>query len=133
METAISLLVVGGMSVLAFGLLLGIPMAAARRSAPEAPRYLFSAHLAAIIQGGLLLALTAAVEFSALSANWKTVAVGILLAGMVLFVAGLAVNWLQGIGDGIGEDSLGSRISGLGAPMVLVGAGVLLYGVASAL
>ncbi len=129
MDTATRVLVVGGMSVLGFGLLLGIPMAAARSKAPQAPRYLFAAHLAAIIQGGLLLTLTIALGVSTLSANTETAAASVLLAGVALFDLGLAANWLQGVEDGFGEKSLGNKISAVGTPLVLIGTGILLYGV----
>lgn len=46
------------------------------------PRYLFAAHLAAIIQGGMLLALTVAVGFSPLSAGTPFVLLG---AGIVCY------------------------------------------------
>jgi hypothetical protein len=132
MDAATRVLVVGGMSVLAFGFFLGIPMAAARSKAPQAPRYLFSTHLAAIIQGGLLLALTIAVSFSTLSTSAETVAAWLLLAGVSLFDLGLAINWLQGVRDGFGEKSFGNKISAAGTPLVLAGTGTLLYGVVSA-
>ncbi len=133
MDTATRILVVGGMSVLAFRFLLGIPMAAARSKAPRAPRYLFAAHLAAIIQGGLLLALTVAVGFSALSPAFATTAASLLLGGVVLFDVGLALNWLQGVEDGFGESSLGNKVSALRTPLVLVGTGILVYGVVAAI
>lgn len=133
MDTAARVLVVGGMSVLVFGLLLGIPMVLARGKAPRAPRYLLAAHLAAIIQGGLLVALTVVVEFSHLPSVAETVAAYLLVGGVALFDVGLALNWLQGIDDGFGQKSLGNRISGAGTPLVLVGAGILFYGVLAAL
>lgn len=129
MDTATRILVVGGLSVLSFGFLLGIPMAAARSKAPQAPRYLFAAHLAAIIQGGLLLALTIAVSWSTLSAGTETLAVALLLAGVTLFDLGLAFNWLQGVQDSFGESSPGGKVSAVGTPLVLVGTGILFYGV----
>ena len=121
------------MSVLSFGFLLGIPMAAARSKAPQAPRYLFAAHLAAIIQGGLLLALTIAVGFSTLDAGIETVAACVALAGVALFDLGLATNWLQGVKDGFGEKSAGNKVSAVGTPLVIAGTGILFYGVATAL
>lgn len=128
-DAATRILVMGGMSVLAFGVLLGVPMAAARSKAPRAPRYLFAAHLAAIIQGGLLLALTIAVSFSNLSTVAETTAALLLVGGVVLFDLGLAANWLQGVEDAFEERSLGNKISAAGTPLVLVGTGILLYGV----
>lgn len=129
MDIAPRVLIVGGMCVLTFGLLLGIPMAMARSKAPRAPRYLFAAHLAAIIQGGMLLALTIAVDFSTLSSGVETAAASLLVAGVVLFDLGLALNWLQGVEDAFGEGSLGNKVSAVGTPLVLVGAGILFYGV----
>lgn len=133
MDTATRILIVGGMAVLMFGFLLGIPMAAARGKSARAPRYLFAAHLAAIIQGGLLLALTIAVGFSTLPAAALTTASVLLVAGVVLFDSGLALNWLQDVEDAFAEKSPGNRVSALGTPLVLVGAGILLYGVIVAL
>lgn len=133
MDLATRLLIVGGTFVLAFGLLLGIPMAVARSEAPRAPRYLFAAHLAAIIQGGMLLALTVAVDFSPLPAGVETAAAASLVGGVALFDTGLALNWLQGVEDGFAEKSPGYRISSAGTPLVLLGAGIVCYGVVAAL
>ncbi len=133
MDTATRMLIVGGMTVLAFGLLLGIPMAGARSEAPRAPRYLLAAHLAAIIQGGLLLALTVAVGFSSLSPGLETAAVALLLVGVALFDLGLALNWLRGVRDAFAEKALGNKISTVGTPLVLGGTGIIFYGVVAAL
>lgn len=129
MDTATRILVVGGMSVLSFGLLLGIPMAIERSKAPSAPRYLFAAHLAAIIQGGLLLALTIPMSWSARSSATEITAASLLVAGVALFGMGLAINWLQGVNDAFGEGSVGNKISALGTPLVLIGVAILFYGV----
>lgn len=115
--------------MLSFGFLLGVPMAVTRSKAPRAPRYLFAAHLAAIIQGGLLVALTIALAASDLSTNIETVAASLLLAGVTLFDLGLATNWLQGVEDGFGEGSVGNKLSAAGTPLVVAGTGILLYGV----
>lgn len=133
METATRVLVLGGVCVLMFGLLLGIPMAMVRRKAPRAPRYLFAAHLAAIIQGAMLLALTVAIDFSRLSSGVELTAASLLVGGVALFDIGLTANWLRGVEDAFEEDSLGNKVSGLGTPMVLVGAGIVLFGVLAAL
>lgn len=133
MDSATRILLVGGMSVLAFGLLLGIPMAAARSQAPRAPRYLFAAHLAAIIQGGLLLALTIAVDVSPLPSSVETTAAALLVGGVVLFDLGLAFNWLQRVQDAFAEESLGNKVSALGTPLVLLGVGIVFYGVVAGL
>lgn len=100
-------------------------MAAARNKASRAPRYLFAAHLAAIIQGGLLLALTVAVSLANLSGGAKTVAASLFVGGVVLFDVGLTLNWLQGVEDAFEEKSLGNEISTVGTPFILFGAGVM--------
>lgn len=133
MDSTTQVLIVGGMSILAFGFLLGIPMAVARDKAPRAPRYLIAAHLAAIIQVGLLLALTVAVDFSTLSSLVETIAAALLVGGVALFDFGLALNWLQGVEDALGERSLGNKVSSVGTPLVLAGAGIVFYGVITAL
>lgn len=133
MDTASQILVVGGTCILMYGLLLGIPMIVARGRSPRPPHYLVAAHLAAIIQGGVLLALTVAVEFSVLPAGWEAGAAGALVGGIVLFDLGLTVNWLQGVKDSFAENALGGKISALGLPFVLGGAGILLVGVIAAL
>lgn len=133
MDTAGRVLIVGGMSVLSFGLLLGIPMAQARSKAHQAPRYLLIAHLAALIQGGILLALTAATSFSSLSSGVETTAAVLLVAGAALFGLGNATNWLQGVRDGFAEKAIGNKISAPGTGGMLIGGGILLYGVITAL
>ena len=133
MDTATRVLVVGGMSVLAAGLLLGIPMAATRRKAPRAPRYLLVAHLAAIIQGGLLLALTIAMSFSSQSKGVETTAASVLVGGVGLFILGNSINWLSGTEDAFADKTIGNKIAAAGTPFILVGAGILLYGVVVAL
>lgn len=132
MNTAARVLIVGGMSVLAFGFILGIPMAAARSKAAHAPRYLFAAHLAAIIQGGLLLALTIAIDFSALPPAVETTGAALMVGGVALFDLGLALNWRQGVEDAFAERSLGNKVSGVGTPLVLAATGIILYGVLTA-
>lgn len=133
MDYTDQILVAGGMTILSFGFLLGIPMIMARDKAPRAPRCLVSAHLAALIQGGMLLALTIAADFSALSATAEMVAASLLVGGVALFDSGLALNWLQGIEDAFGERSLGYKVSSVGVPLVLAGGSLIFYGVIAAL
>lgn len=133
MDYANQILIAGGMSIVAFGFLLGIPMIMAREKAPRAPRYLIAAHLAAIIQGGLLLALTVAFGFSPLPSGAETLAAFLLVGGMTFFDLGLVLNWLQGVEDAFEKRSLGYRVSSVGTPLILIGTGIVLYGVIVAL
>lgn len=133
MDSATQILIIGGMFILTFGFLLGIPMALAREKASRAPRYLLAAHLAALIQGGMLLALTIAFDFSTLIPWVETAAASLFVAGVTLFDLGLTLNWLQSVEDAFGEKSLGYKISSAGTPLVLISAGVIVYGVLAAL
>lgn len=129
MQTANQVLIVGGVSILFFGMLLGIPMIVTRSRQARAPRYLFAAHLASIMQGTVLLAMSIAVGFSTLSSGIETTAAVLLLAGMALFNLGLVFNWLQGAVDAFKENTIGNKVSGLGTPLVLGGGGIVLFGV----
>jgi hypothetical protein len=123
------ILILGGMGIAACGFLLGIGMIAARTKAARAPRYLLAAHLAALIQGGLLLGMAAAVRFSSLGAALETTGAALLVGGVVLFDLGLVWNWIQGVQDGFGEKSPGNKVSAVGTPFVLVGFAILFWGV----
>lgn len=81
----------------------------------------------------MLLGLTVAVEFSNLAPTAETTGAALLTSGVVLFDFGLALNWLQGVQDGFAEKSLGNKISAAGTPLVLVGFGILFWGVLAAL
>jgi hypothetical protein len=129
METAEKVLIVGGVSMLAYGFLLGLPVSMIRMKSPHAPRHLITAHLAAIIQGALLLGLSRAVQLSALNPNLETAASALLLAGVGLFDLGATANWLQGVGDHFAERSLGWRLLAMSAPLNISAAGILLFGV----
>lgn len=129
MNAATEILIVGGMLVLTFGLLLGIPMALARGKASHAPRYLVLAHLASIIQGGLLLALTVAVGFSPLSERIETAAAYAAVSGSALFGIGNTINWLQDVQDAFEKKSIGNKMGAAGTPLIIIGVGTLLVGV----
>lgn len=68
-----------------------------------------------------------------LASGVETTAASLLVGGVALFDLGLALNWVRGVQDGFGEKSLGNKVSAVGTPLVLVGAGILLYGVIAAL
>ncbi|MEJ2216203.1 MAG: hypothetical protein P8099_06265 [Gemmatimonadota bacterium] len=127
MDTGTRILILGGMSMVACGFLLGIGMIAARSKAARAPRYLLAAHLAALIQGGLLLGLAFAVGSSSPGGALETTGAAVLLGGVALFDLGLVSNWLQGVQDGFGEKSPGNKISAVGTPLVLVGFAMLFW------
>lgn len=129
MDNANLILILGGMFILSYGFLLGIPMAVARKKASRAPRYLIAVHLASLIQGGMLLALTVAFDFSTLISWVETIAASLFVGGVILFDLGLTLNWLQKIEDAFKEKSLGYKVSSAGTPLVLTSAGIIMYGV----
>jgi hypothetical protein len=131
--TAEKVLTVGGLSLVAYGFLLGVPISMIRMKSPHVSRHLITAHLAAIIQGALLLGMSRAVMFSTLAANLETAASALLLTGVALFDLGATANWLQGVGDHFAERSLGWKLLAMSAPLNLSAAGVFLFGVVRAL
>lgn len=130
METAEKLLVVGGVSILGYGFVLGLPMAMARMRAPEAPRYLVVAHLASIIQGAVLLGLSRAVVVSPLSSGVETLGAVLLVVGVGLFGLGNTLNWLMRVGDHFAERPIGWMILSVSAPLNIAGLAILIVGVA---
>jgi len=132
-ETSHKVLVVGGMVSLTYGFLLGIPLTAIRTRQPQASRHLVTAHLAAIIQGAMLIALTVAAAFSTLSRGLETVAASLLVCGCVLFVGGAVANWLQAVENHFATRSLGWKLLATSGPLNVIGISLLLAGVLKAL
>lgn len=114
---------------LGFGFALGIPISRIRDQAPEAPRHLITAHLAAIIQGAVHLGLTVAIGFSELTAWAETTGALLLVTGSACFVAGATANWLQGVGDHFAERSLGWKLLAVSSLGHLGGIIIVLVGV----
>lgn len=128
METSARVLIVGGLSILSYGLLLGFGMVRERTRASHAPRYLLAAHLAALIQGTLLLALAGVVRFSRLSGGIETIAASLLVAGVALFDLGLTMNWLNKVRDAFAEKALGGHVAAIGMPLILSGTAIVFTG-----
>ncbi len=133
METSQKVLLVGGMVSLTYGFLLGLPLTAIRTRQPQASRHLVTAHLAAIIQGAMLIALTVAASFSTMSSGVETLAACLLVGGCVLFVGGAVANWLQAVENHFASRSLGWRLLAASGPFNLIGILLLLAGVLKAL
>lgn len=129
MTTAATIFVVYGTLSLAVGFMLGIPLSQVRMQQPEAPRHLVTAHLAAIIQGGVHLALSRAVDLANLPAWLETTAALLLAVGSALFVAGAVANWRQGVGDHFAQRSLGWKLLSASSVGHVPGIGIVLVGV----
>jgi hypothetical protein len=122
MSTAQNLLVGYGVIVLTYGLLLGIPLAAARAKAPQAPRHLITAHLSGLMQGPVVLGLAFAIGAVSFDSNLATVAAALVIAGLVAETLGGTVNWLQGTGDQFEQKGTGFRLNALAGPLAIPGA-----------
>ena len=133
MTTAQSIFVVYGVAVLAYGFVLGVPLAAARMKLPQVPRHLVTTHLSAIIQGAVHLALAFVAGIVDLEAGWANAAAGFIVAASVFEIVGGTANWLSGTGDQFAEKSLGFRFNSLVGPPAIIGIVIIAVGVLRAL
>ena len=133
MTTAQSIFLVYGVVALAYGFVLGIPMAASRMKAPQASRHLVTTHLSGIIQGAVHFGLVVAIGFAELSASLAVAAAWLIVAGSGLELVGGTLNWLAGTGDQFAEKSLGFRLNSLVGPPAIAGIAIVAIGVARAL
>lgn len=122
MSTAQNLLVAYGLIVLSYGLLLGVPLAAARTKAPAASRHLVTAHLSGLMQGPIHLTLAFAIGAVSFDSGLAVVAACLVIAGSLAEAVGGTVNWLQSAGDQFEERSLGFHINALSGPLAIPGA-----------
>ena len=129
MDTSGKVLLVGGVVSLTYGFLLGLPLTMARMKAPTASRHLVTAHLAAIIQGATLVALSGVIAYSALPKVIETTAAVLLVGGAGLFVAGAVANWRQAVGDHFAERSLGWKLLASSGPANVTGILTMLIGI----
>jgi len=128
MELSAKILIVGGIVSLTYGFALGLPLTNIRMQSPVAPRHLVTAHLAAIMQGTMLLALAGVIGFAELPSWLITAAALLLCGGCILFVAGAVANWRQNVVDHFAERSLGWKLLATSGPMNLIAIITLLIG-----
>jgi hypothetical protein len=133
MDTASRILIAGGVFNLAYGFATGIPLTIARARSPNASKYLVFAHVGPLMQGPMLLALTAAVALSPLSAAWETAAAWMLVGGSAALAFKDTLNWLQGIKDEFKEKPPGFAFGAISAVLSVGGLGILIVGVCRAL
>ena len=133
MTAAQDILVTYGLLAILYGLVLGIPLAAARMKAPAASRHLVATHVSALIQGPLHLAIAFAIGSVTFNSDLAVVAASLLVAGSVLELLGGTVNWLHGTGDQFAAKSPGFLLNALTGPLAISGMAILAYGVISRL
>ena len=129
MSTAQNLLVGYGVIVLTYGLLLGVPLAAARSSAPHASRHLVTAHLSRLMQGPIALGLAFAIGAVSFDSTAATVAAVLVVCGLAAETLGGTLNWLQGTGDQFDEKSVGFYVNALTGVLAIPGALIIAGGV----
>jgi hypothetical protein len=121
MSTATRVLLAYGVLVVSYGMLLGVPMARIRSSAPEAPSHLVTTHLSALMQGPVALGLAFAIAATDFDTGWATAAAIVLVAGLALEAIGGTLNWLRQTGDQFAERSPGYMANALSGPLAIVG------------
>lgn len=129
MSTAARVLIAYGVAIVAYGLLLGVPMARIRSANPQAPRHLVTTHLSALMQGPVVLGFAFAITAVGFDSGLATVAAVTLLVGLVLEALGGTLNWLRGTGDQFAERSPGFVANAVSGPITILGAAVLVGGV----
>lgn len=133
MSTAQNLLVGYGVIVLTYGLLLGVPLAAARAKAPQASRHLVTAHLSGLMQGPVALGLAFAIGAVSFDSTLATVAAALVVAGLVAETLGGTLNWLRGTGDQFAQKGVGFWFNALSGPPAITGALIITVTVVSKL
>jgi len=133
MSTAARVLIAYGVAVIAFGLLLGVPMARIRAANPQAPRHLVTTHLSALIQGSVALGFAFAITAVGFDSGLATGAAVALFIGLALEMVGGTLNWLRGAGDQFAERSPGFVANAISGPITILGAAILVGGIWTAL
>ena len=85
--------------LLAYAFLIGIPFDQARKTREYAPRYLVMTHVGLLMQGSMMLALTAVVPLVHLPDAVKTTGAALLVLGAVLIGIRDTISWLRGVTD----------------------------------
>jgi hypothetical protein len=129
MQTAAKILIVGGISNLAYAVLIGFALARARSATLEVPRYLVLSHTGPLMQGIMLLALSLALPLSDLSTGIETLAAWLLVASAASIGLGDTLNWRQGVRDPFAEKPIGYYLAVLTSITGVGGIGILLAGV----
>lgn len=129
MSAAQEILVAYGVVIIAYGFVLGIPLARERALAPEASRHLVGRHVASIMQGPVHLGLAYAFGVSGFDSGVATTAAVLVVAGSALETIGGTVNWLGRVGDQFAEKSLGYWVSSASGPPAIVGIAIAAVGV----
>lgn len=121
MTTADSILVLTAIGLLFSGSVTGFFMSRIRLSAPDAPKYLTTAHVGSYMQAPILLGIVIVLGFSGMSDAFNTAAAVVFSVGAVLLVVKDLVNWLAGTKDEFVEQTTGYKIALIFGPIHVIG------------
>lgn len=133
MSTAQNILVTYGLLVLGYGLVLGIPLAIVRSSAPQAPKHLVTAHLSGLMQCPIALGLAFAIGSVSFDSALAVVASCLVIGGFLAETLGGTLNWLRGTGDQFEEKGAGFRFNALAGPLSIPGVLIITIAVVTGL
>jgi hypothetical protein len=128
-ESAAKILTLGGVLNIAYALITGLLIARIRHRSPVPPKYLMLAHMGPLMQGTMLLALTAALPLSRLAAGTESFAAWLLVGSTVALGAGNTLSYVMGVEDEFTEKPPGYFLGGVTALLSCAGIGILLTGV----
>jgi len=127
---ACRVLLVGGLANLVLSFVLGWVLSAYRAKGPMEPhRWLLTAHEVALQEGLLLLGLSYALTFAALSGGMAIVAAWLLVVASAFQDFSGVVNWLRGTKDQFAEKSAGWILASINAVLNTTGLAIVVVGV----
>jgi hypothetical protein len=130
MNMATQILALGGLGLLAYAFVIGFAFHEARKTQEHAPRYLLMTHVGLLMQGTMMLALTAAVPLVRLPDGVKIAGAALLVLGAVCAGIRDTINWRRGVTDEYKQKPpVTPQLALLGALSQLAGLAILVVGV----
>ncbi len=129
-ETAVKILIIGGVFNIAFGIIVGHILGLHRLKNPDSNyKYLLSAHKAGLQQGFMLLGLVFALMLSPLPNNVETISAILILFSTVLLDLGEMMNWFNRVEDEFKTRPSGFYVKLISGVLLTIGFSILLYGI----
>ena len=130
LQSAVHVLVVGGVLNLVLSFVLGWVLSAKRMKGPMAPHHwLLVAHTVSLQEGLMLLALSWGLTFAQMSGTLAITGAWLLVAGSVFQDLSGLVNWLRRTGDQFAERSTGWLLASVNAVLNTAGLAIVTYGI----
>ena len=129
METAATILVLGGLANLFHGLVTGLCAGMIRARQPITPKYLLLTHQGSLMWAPLLFGLVIVLPLSELSSRLQVVAASAMVVASVLLNAKDTWHWLRGTKDEFAEKPAPLYLGHGMALAYLIGVGLFSWGV----